>query len=117
MITTFLKLEPRRRFTSLAILLIGLASALAIFLTAPLEDTLAWDPSDSKQYLRQMETVGGRGNELATEIRLWFGSLWHGERLAVTVAVLTLVVFFVYLAGSSPRPAEGGTLHDIQQKT
>ena len=89
MITTFLKLEPRRRLTSIVILLAGLCSAFVIYMTAPLDDTLSWDPADSKGYLRQMESVGGKGNELATNVRLWFASLWHGERLAVTVVVLT----------------------------
>src|ERR1700686_2188330 len=116
MITAFLKLEPRRRLTSIAILLLGLGSALVIFLTAPLDDTLSWDPADSKQYLRQMESVGGKGNELAATVRRWFESLWHGERLAVTVVVLTLLVLLVYLAGSTPRPAEAGTLVDMEQK-
>ncbi len=87
-----------------------------IFLTAPIEDTLAWDPADSKQYLRQMEALGGRGNQLATELRLWFGSLWHGERLAVTVACMTLLVFFGYVFFSSPLPAKEGTLHDIRHE-
>jgi hypothetical protein len=116
MITAFLKLEPRRRFTSIVILLAGLSTALVIYLTAPLDDSLSWDPADSKQYLRQMESVGCKGNELATNVRLWFASLWHGERLAVTVVVLTMLVMVVYLAGSRPRPAEAGTLIDLEQK-
>ena len=116
MITAFLKLEPRRRLISGAILLLGLGSALVIFLTAPLDETLAWDPQDSKQYLHQIEIYGGKGNMLATELRLWFVSLWHGERLAVTVGCLTFLVLFFYLAGSRPRPAETGTLVDIERR-
>lgn len=117
MITTFLKLEPRRRLTSIAILLAGLCSAFVIYMTAPLDDTLSWDPADSKGYLRQMESVGGKGNELATNVRLWFASLWHGERLAVTVVVLTFLVLLLYLAGSSPRPAEAGTLLNMEERS
>ncbi|MDQ6891758.1 MAG: hypothetical protein M3167_03660 [Acidobacteriota bacterium] len=38
-----------------------------------------------------MQTYGGDANVLASEIRLWFVSLWHGERLAFTAAFLTLL--------------------------
>jgi hypothetical protein len=104
MINAFLELEPKRRRIVTAILLVGLVSALVIYLTAPIivPDPSGFDPQDSKQYLRQVESVGGKGNELATELRLWLESLWHGERLAGTVACITVFVALIYLAGSRP---------------
>ena len=62
--------------------------------------------ADTKSYLRQMEVYGGTANELATELRLWFASLWHGERLAFTVAFLTLVSAWAFWFFSRP-PLEG----------
>jgi hypothetical protein len=71
--------------------MVGLGSALAIYLTAaPAPD----DPlgrQDSRQYLRAMELYGGKANILAAELLDWFQSLWHGRRLAVTVACTTVL--------------------------
>ena len=49
-----------------------------------------------------MQTYGGNANVLASEIRLWFASLWHGRRLAFTVAVLTLLAAGVYWLYTRP---------------
>ena len=54
---------------------------------------------NTKQYEYQMEVYGGKSNLLAVEVQQWFMSLWHGTRLADTLAVLTFVLalgcFFV----------------------
>ena len=72
-----------------AILVVGLGSALAIYVTAgPVpEDPLGLQ--DSRPYLRAMELYGGKANILAAELLDWFRSLWHGRRLAATVACIT----------------------------
>ncbi len=62
------------------------------------------EPEDSKQYLRQMEEYGGKANLLASELRKWFDSLWHGRRLAATVTCLTFLFLLFYLVGSTPLP-------------
>jgi len=49
-----------------------------------------------------MQTYGGDANVLASEIRLWFASLWHGQRLAFTIAFLTLLVAGVYWLYTRP---------------
>ncbi|MFI5325140.1 MAG: hypothetical protein ACHQ7H_02810 [Candidatus Rokuibacteriota bacterium] len=71
--------------------MVGLGGALAIYLTAaPVPD----DPlgrQDSRQYLRTMELYGGKANLLAAELLDWVQSLWHGRRLAVTVACATVL--------------------------
>lgn len=80
------------RFVAAAVLVVGLVSAVCIYLAAApsTADTLGYDPAQSKQYLRAMELYGGKANVLAAELRAWFGT-----RLAYTVACAS-----VLLAGS-----------------
>ena len=81
-----------------AILVVGLVSAVWIYLAAApsTADTLGYDPAQSKQYLRAMELYGGKANVLAAELRQWFDSLWHGTRLAYTVACATVLLAGVF---------------------
>jgi hypothetical protein len=81
------------RSLSAAILIVGAAAALGVYIHAvrvgpPAADSL----EDNKQYLRQMEYYGGKGNVLAEQIREWLASLWHGKSLAFTVAFLAVLV-------------------------
>jgi hypothetical protein len=39
-----------------------------------------------------MEVYGGKANLLAGEFMHWFQGLWHGKRLAFTVACTTVLV-------------------------
>src|SRR5437660_8886617 len=90
--------EARVRVGTLAILAVGLATAVVIYLTAqpPPENPLGYDPLDTKKYLHDLEVYGGTANVLATEFREWFASLWHGKRLGVTVAVITVIAAFAF---------------------
>jgi hypothetical protein len=102
----------RRRRILLAILVAGLGAAVVIWLraNAPSANPLGYDPEDTKTYLRQMEVYGGTANLLATELRVWFASLWRGERLAYTVAILTLVAaggYSFFTREPLRAPAEG----------
>ena len=87
-----------------AILAVGLIASAVIYwqATEPRPNPLGYDPADTKQYLRQMEMYGGTANLLASEIRLWFESLWHGKRLAYTVAFLTTLAAGVYWLFTRP---------------
>jgi hypothetical protein len=78
----------RLRFVAAAILIVGFASAIWIFLSAtpPTDDPLGYDPMQSKKYLHDLELYGGKANVLAVQVVDWFDSLWHGRRLAFTVA-------------------------------
>jgi hypothetical protein len=80
------------RILSNAILVAGLLASLVIYRTAapPPDDSLG-SVEDSKQSLRELQMYGGQASVLASEIRQWVGSLWHGTRLAVTVAVLAAI--------------------------
>lgn len=101
------------RITS-GLLLFGLGSALAIYLTvAPdVVDPLLGDPMANKKYLRELRVMGGQGNVLAAEFQDWFDGLWHGQELAGTVAVITVGVVLVFrFVASHPgaAPAEAAT--------
>jgi hypothetical protein len=100
-------LSPERiRLATRAILVLGFAAAVVIFLTAkpPPENPLGYDPMDTKRYLHDMEVYGGKANVLAAQFRDWFDSLWHGKTLAFTVAVLTMMAAFVFKFFATPLP-------------
>jgi hypothetical protein len=88
--------EARLRIATRAILLIGFAAAVVIYVTArpPAENPLGYDPLQNKAYVHELEVFGGRANVLAAEFRDWFASLWEGRRLAYTVGVLTVLAAF-----------------------
>jgi hypothetical protein len=75
---------------------VGVGSALAIYLTAESAPDDPLGREDSRQYLRAMELYGGKANLLAAELLDWFQSLWHGKRLAVTVACTTVLAAAAY---------------------
>ncbi len=80
------------RILSNAILIVGFLASLVIYRTAapPPDDSLG-SLEDGKQSLRELQTYGGQADVIASEVRQWFGSLWQGTRLAVTVAVLAAI--------------------------
>ncbi|MEI7611646.1 MAG: hypothetical protein WCK63_01990 [Betaproteobacteria bacterium] len=95
-----------------AILLAGLLGAGSIYLTATDDqgDALGYEfidgqayainASDSKMYRRELERFGGKAAIFADDLNRWFSSLWHGKRLATTVAALaTLLALFFFRAG------------------
>ena len=98
--------DRRAHLVTALILTVGLAAALVIYLTAAPPDDSTVEMADAKQYLRQMELYGGKANLLATEIRDWFASLWHGRRLAVTVAVVTVAAAGGYWLVAAPLPSD-----------
>src|SRR5262249_3708975 len=100
--------ERRVRAGAIAILSVGFAAAIAIFVTArpTPPNPLGYEPEDTKKYVRDMELYAGKGNLVASQIRKWFGSLWHGRRLAATVAVLTVAAAGAYAFFTLPLPPE-----------
>lgn len=91
-----------------AILSCGFGSALLIYLTAkgPDENPLADQLENSKIYRRSLELYGGKANLLAAEFSRWFGSLWHGKSLAVTVAIISAVIALLYYFFAMPLPPD-----------
>ena len=89
------ELSPRKiNRISLLLLALGFGSALIIYRAAEptVFDPLLGDPMADKKFIHELQVFGGKTNVLAVEFIQWFESLWHGERLAGTVAVLTVVV-------------------------
>ena len=81
-----------------ATLIVGLTAALGIYLSAArsTDDMVAYEIEHSKQYQRALELYGGKANVLAVELTQWFDSLWHGTRLAYTVACATVLLAGVF---------------------
>ncbi len=97
--------SARLRLVSAAILIAGLVSAMVIYygaVAAPANPL--GDPEDSRKYLHDMELYGGKANLLATEVRDWLHGLWHGRRLAFTVAVLAGLVAAGFRLAAIPLP-------------
>lgn len=87
--------DPLKRcyiFTA-AILLVGLGSAVAIYLTvgeAPVDPFAEFE--NSKKFAYELERMGGKAALAANGLNKWFAGLWQGETLAYTVAVITIII-------------------------
>jgi hypothetical protein len=109
--------RKRLYLVAAGILLIGLGSAGAVYLTAGKgqENVLGYGmengalyeiaPGDTKMYSRSLEMYGGKANVLVDEFRQWFVGLWQGQTLAYTIACLTLLVVAALLVVAH-RPAQ-----------
>jgi hypothetical protein len=100
--------EARVRAGTRAILVLGFAAVVVIYLTAqpPPENPLGYDPMDTKKYLHDLEVYGGKANVIAAQFRDWFDSLWHGKQLAFTVAVLTVIAAGTFKFFATPLPPD-----------
>jgi hypothetical protein len=91
-----------------SILAVGLAVALAVYVTAAgqpaAQDSDVIDWEQSKVYERQVEVIGGKAAVVGNELRAFFGSLWHGRRLAGTIVALTGLVALGYYVVEGPFP-------------
>jgi hypothetical protein len=105
-------LKTRLNFTGGFVLLVGLGSALLIYLQAERasENALVADFLDSKRYRHDLELYGGNVTVIADDFCRWFDGLWHGEALAGTIACLAVAmalgIFFVARhmpAGTEPE--------------
>ena len=83
-------LQKRLYLAAALLLLAGLGSAAAIYLTAaePVDNDLVDAYMQSKVYRHELEAYGGKASVVADELVRWFDSLWHGKTLAFTVALL-----------------------------
>jgi hypothetical protein len=85
------------RKVAIGVLAVGLSIAAVVFVMAPpdVEDDDAGvyviSVSNSKKYQLDLERIGGKAAVVAAEFNEWFDSLWHGRRLAGTLAVLSVV--------------------------
>ncbi len=102
----------RPRTIAAVILTIGWAIALIVYVSAApaVDDPDVYDIEHSKAYVRQTEVIGGKAAVLGNDLREWFASLWHGQRLAYTIAVLTALVALgaYWWFATEPPPARDG---------
>ena len=117
------KLEPDQRVKTppmilmqriaAGILIVGLSVSAIVFAIAPAEV----DENDagfymssvnrSKKYRGDLERIGGKAAVAAAEFNEWFDGLWHGRRLAGTLAVLAIgASLLCFLASRIPPPEE-----------
>ena len=74
----------------LAIIAIGLIAGAAVYVTAGADD--ATDDVAQQREMQQVARLGGTATVQTVKFNLWLGSLWHGQRLGATLAVLGLLV-------------------------
>ena len=95
------------------ILVVGLSVSAMVFALAP----AGVDENDAGPYLSSignskkqrsdLERIGGKAAVVAAEFNEWFDGLWHGRRLAGTLAVLTIgASLLCFLASRIPPPDE-----------
>ena len=108
-------LQTRFRLIGISILVAGLlASVLIDRRAAPADESSdVIMPGNTKRYEYDLERMGGKSNVAAADFREWFGSLWHGRRLAHTLAVLSiggcLVCFLTAHLLTYPAPPDNQT--------
>jgi hypothetical protein len=104
-----MSLHRRLYFCAGACFVAGVLVGAAVFVLAASYDSsgtnvvviggqsYATDPADSKSYDGQLERMGGRSLVFADQFNRWFGSLWHGENLGLTIAVLASALALILL--------------------
>jgi len=89
-------LKARLYFCSAVVLLLGLASALLIYVTAsdaPETGEVFYDsPQLSKKYVRELERFGGKQAVIFDEIGRWLDERFSGRALGVTIGWLSAIV-------------------------
>jgi hypothetical protein len=76
----------------LAIVAIGFVAAAAVHVSVRAGGDAEGDAVARQREMQQVERLGGRATVQTVKFDEWLGSLWEGERLAFTLAVLGVVV-------------------------
>jgi hypothetical protein len=122
-------MNKRLILCSVLVAVVGLSSALLIYLTAS-EDTdrdqnvqiVVVDGktyriplASTKMYRRDLQRFGGGAAVLADDLDRWFAGLWHGRSLAVTLAWITAFVScgLFLLSRQIPSDQNPGDDHDL----
>ena len=87
-------LHVRIFYGGVAVLVLGLVSAAAIYIFAA--DDGGADPgaqiASGRVYEYNIERIGGMAAVYAARFNRWLAGLWHGRPLAYTVAVLSVAI-------------------------
>ena len=116
-------MQKRLTLWSIAVAVVGLCSALLIYVTAGeaadlegseivMVDGKAYPVplADTRMYRRELQRFGGKAALLFDDFNRWFAGLWHGRSLAVTVVWITAFISLgLFLLGRNwpPDPEPG----------
>jgi len=104
--------EMLMRKIAVGILVIGLIISAVVFALAPPEPEADYagvyvtSLSNSKKYQLELERIGGKAAVVAAEFNDWFDSLWHGRRLAGTLAILSVGASLLCLLAAKLPPLD-----------
>jgi hypothetical protein len=88
----------RLRLAALAVLAVGWLLALTVYLaSAPAADDGGAAAVDTSTEMLQVERLGGKAAVLTLQFNRWLQTLWHGRRLAGTLAVLSTLMAWLCL--------------------
>ena len=74
----------------LALFLAGLLAGAVVYATSSADPDA--DAVAQQREMRELARLGGAATVQTVKFNLWMASLWHGERLGLTLAVLGLVI-------------------------
>jgi len=98
------ELKKRLRLAGLIVLVLGLCSAMLIYLVVEdiPDDSLGYvvvngtvyplATRDSKKYRREVQRFGGKAALLFDDFNRWLAERWQGKALASTVAWISILV-------------------------
>jgi hypothetical protein len=127
------KMQKRLILCSIIVAVVGLCSALLIYLAAG-EDTDEDEAFEfvmidgkaypiplagNKMYRRELQRFGGKAAVLFDEFNRWFAGLWRGKSLAVTVVWITAFIslaLFLLARNWPPDPEPGVRAEDDRDK-
>jgi len=113
------KRQTRLFLVSAAILLVGLGSAMAIYLAADDEadGEQGYEVAGkyiypamnerSKKYQHDLELYGGKAAVLADDFNRWFDGLWRGRSLAVTMGCISALLSFSFFVAARNAHSDG----------
>jgi hypothetical protein len=99
--------NPRDRLhlAGVVILVAGLLAAVFVYISAAGQtdpeaigyrivggQAYAIAPDDSAHELQQLERLGGKAAVMTFKFQRWFSSMWHGQRLAYPLLVLSAAI-------------------------
>jgi len=79
------------RRLGLALVALGLLAGLAVHISAGAGDQADTDLVARQREMRELQRLGGMATVQTVKFDQWLASLWHGERLAGTLAMLGLI--------------------------
>ena len=88
-----LKSKTYHIIITILILLIGWGTSVYIYIAADNNiNTSFADFENSKRFANSVERMGGKMAIVGYNLSKWFNGLWHGETLAYTVAIITVII-------------------------